>query len=325
MKEKPGPCKEGWGVSAPPHFEKGFLHLLKLLVMKLKMVYNRSMKPINLEQIKLLIPGDLIKRIEAIELFITEHSTQSLEKIAAFDMDNTLLEGDIGEAVFSQLKLDEQKQPVTVTNTMIPFSWPECHEMMKKLGKKEAYTKMVTAMNGIPVETVIETTRRVMALNIPYLEVEGVRVPVPRPNEVMQALVRYLRNLDYTVYIISATNSYSVQYMAEEYFDIPASHAIGMKPTVMNEEKGGIIGAEIDGPITVGEGKVEAYHRFIGSIPPLVTAGDSNSDIQVLGLTSPQGISIWVGDDDQKYESIRKLLPSPHTAFFLRRETAYPF
>lgn len=274
---------------------------------------------------KSLIPAELIERINAIELYIKEQSPQPIEKIAAFDMDNTLLEGDIGEAVFSQLKLDEKTQPVTVTKKLIPFSWPECREMMEKQGKKEAYTKMVTAMAGIPVETVIETTRRVMALNIPYLAVEGVKVLVPRPNEVMQALVKYLKSLDYTVYIISATNTYSVQYMAEEYFDIPAIHAIGMRPTVINEENGGILGAEIDGPITVGEGKVEAYHRFIGSIPPLVTAGDSTSDIRIMGLTSPQGLSIWVGDDDQKYESIKKLLPRPYTAFFFRRETAFSF
>jgi len=292
--------------------------------MKLKIGYNTSMnmKTISLEQVKSPIPGDLIKRIEAIDLYFKDIPPQPGGKIAAFDLDNTLLEGDIGEAVFSQLKLDEKKYPVTVTKTMIPFSWPECREMMEKKGKKEAYTKMVTAMAGIPAETVIETTRRVMALNIPFLEVEGVRVPVPRPNAVMQALVKYLKNLGYTVYIISATNSYSVQYMAEAYFDIPATHAIGMRPTVMNEENGGILGNEIDGPITVGEGKVEAYHQFIGAVPPLITAGDSTSDIQVLGLTSPQGLCIWAGDDEREYESIKNMLPHPHTAFFLKRETA---
>lgn len=292
--------------------------------MKLKIGYNTSMnmKTINLEQVKSPIPGDLVKRIDAIDLYFKDHPPPSGGKIAAFDLDNTLLEGDIGEAVFSQLKLDEKKHPVTVTKTMIPFSWPECREMMEKKGKKEAYTKMVTAMAGIPAETVIETTRRVMALNIPFLEVEGVRVPVPRPNAVMQALVGYLKNQGYTVYIISATNSYSVQYMAEEYFNIPATHAIGMRPTVMNEENGGILGNEIDGPITVGEGKVEAYHQFIGAVPPLITAGDSTSDFQVLGLTSPQGLCIWAGDDEQEYESIKNMLPHPHTAFFLKRETA---
>lgn len=284
---------------------------------------DMNMKTINLEQVKSLIPGDLIKRIDAIELVIKEPPRQSGGKIAAFDLDNTLLEGDIGEAVFTQLKIDEKKHPVTVTKTMIPFTWPECREMMETKGKKEAYTKMVTAMAGIPAKIVIETTRRVMALSIPFLEVEGVKVPVPRPNIVMQALVGYLKVLGYTVYIISATNSYSVRYMAEEYFDIPATQVIGMRPTVIHEaDNGGILGDEIDGPITVGEGKVEAYYRFIGVVPPLITAGDSTSDIQVLGLTSSQGLCIWAGDDEQEYESIKNLLPHPHTAYFLRRGTA---
>ncbi len=291
--------------------------------MHFKIVYNTSMnmKIINLEQVKSMIPGDLITRIEAIDLYIIDQPPQPGGKIAAFDLDNTLLEGDIGEAVFSQLKIDEEKQPVTISKTMIPFTWPECQEMMEKKGKKEAYTKMVTAMAGIPAETVIQATRRVMALNIPFLELEGVKVPVPRPNAVMQALVGYLKVLGYSVYIISATNSYSVRYMAEKYFNIPPTHAIGMRPTVLHEDdNGGILGDEIDGPITVGEGKVEAYHRFIGAFPPLITAGDSTSDIQILGSTSPHGLCIWVGDDEQEYDSIKNMLPHPHTAYFLKRE-----
>ena len=278
------------------------------------------MKTVNLEQTKALIPLELMKRIEAIEFYNRNQTSGPMEKIAAFDLDNTLLEGDIGEAVFSQLKIDEKKQPVTVTKTMMPFTWAQCRELLKKNKKKEAYTKMITAMAGIPVETVIQATHRIMNSNDPFLEVEGVRVLVPKPRPVMQALVQYLKSLDYTVYIISATNSYSVRYMAEEYFGVSSTHAIGMQARVTHEEElGEILSDTIDGPITVGEGKVEAYHHFIGPMPPLVTAGDSDSDIQILRLTLPWGLCIWAGENEKKYEAIKNKLHHPHTAYFLKK------
>lgn len=278
------------------------------------------MKTINFEQAKSLIPVELMRRINAIESFIKNQTLGPREKIAAFDLDNTLLEGDIGEAVFTQLKIDEKEQPVTVTKTIIPFTWAQCRELLKKNKKKEAYTKMVTAMAGIPIETVIRATRRVMNANDSFLEVEGVKVLVPKPVPVMQALVQYLKRLGYTVYIISATNSYSVRYMAEAYFDIPSAQAIGMQAVIHKDENGEIFGNMIDGPVTVGEGKVEAYHRFIGPMPPLVTAGDSDSDLQILRLTLPWGLCIWAGENEKKYESIKNKLFHPHTAYLLKNK-----
>lgn len=289
--------------------------------MDIKIVYNKSMiKTVSLEQAKSSIPMELLLQIEAIEQSIKDQSPRPGEKIAVFDLDNTLLEGDIGEAVFTQLKIEEKKHPLTVTKTLIPFSWPQYHELIREKKKKEAYTRMVTAMAGIPAETVIRATQRVMTADIDLLEFEGVKVLVPRPHPVMQALVHYLKNLDYTAYIISATNSYSVRYMAENYFAIPAAQAFGMQPALSRGgENEDILGDTINGPITVGEGKVEAYHRFIGTIPPLVTAGDSESDIQLLCLTSPRGFCIWAAEDEQGYESIKNML-HPRPAYLLKKE-----
>jgi len=259
------------------------------------------------------IPGALLKRIEAVEDYFSNNRGDGPKtRIAAFDMDNTLLEGDIGDAVFARL-IREGKP--------IPLTWAEYQRMITEEGKKAAYSKIVTVMAGIPVETVIETTRRVMRSTDTFIEVEGVTVPVPRPNPRMRVLLSYLERLGYTVYIISATNRYSVKTVAEDYFGIPAGRAFGIRSSIVEDEKRGpVLGGEVLEPVTVTVGKVDAYREFIGTEPPLITGGDSTSDIPMLNLTHPRGLVIWVGESENDFESVKQQLLCPETAFFLKRD-----
>ncbi len=280
------------------------------------------MKTMNVEQAKSQIPDTLMERIKKIEeSFMSPMKDLSKYKIAVFDLDNTLLEGDIGDAVFAQLKINEKKQPLTIDNQLIPFTWAEYQELMRTKGKKEAYQRLVISQAGIPLKRIIEITRQVMALETPFLELGDVKVPVPSPNSLMKVLLVFLKRLDYEIYVISASNHYSVQCVAEEFFGIPAANVFGMKPILWEDkDKGFILGNKIDGPITVGEGKAEAYRQLIGTVSPLLTAGDSTTDFQVLNLVDPQGLCIWVGNDEKKYNSIQQQLDHPNTAYFLYRD-----
>lgn len=264
------------------------------------------------DYLKTPLPDSLSERIKEIEYNLDQSdSGKTTRKIAVFDMDNTLLEGDIGDALFVQLKLDGKP---------IPLTWAEYDRLIIEKGKKIAYSTVITAMAGIPVETVKETTRRVLRSPAAFLEIEGVKVPVPRPNPIMRTLVSYLEELSYTIYIISATNSISVKVTAEEFFNIPNTRAIGMQPSVMDDEKlGRVIGNTIDGPITVNDGKVDAYRQVIGSSPPYITGGDSASDYEMLNLTHPDGLILWAGNDENKFESLKQYLDYPQNAYFLRR------
>jgi phosphoserine phosphatase len=280
------------------------------------------MENLNVEQAKSQIPETLMERIKRVEdSFKNRAKDLSNDKIAVFDLDNTLLEGDIGEAVFSQLKINEKKEPLTIDNKSIPFTWEDYQELLRTKGKREAYKQVVISLAGIPLDRFVESTRQVMALKIPFLELGDVKVPVPSPNSLMKALLIYLKNLAYKIYVISASNHYSVKYVAEEFFGIPGANVFGMKPSLFEDRDNGLIlGSEIDGPITVGEGKAEAYRQLIGTIPPLIAAGDSTTDFQMLNLIDPQGLCIWVGADDKQYESIKQKLDHPDTAYFLYRE-----
>jgi phosphoserine phosphatase len=281
------------------------------------------MTNMNSEPAKKLIPGDLFLRIEQVENWYNNRPGPGFDrKIALFDLDNTLLVGDCGEAVFAQLKIDERdkKKPLTVHKKMIPFTWTAYQETLKTKGKVAAYSKIITSMAGLPLETLLETSQRVMQSDLKYLELEGVKIPVPYPNPPMQTLLIRLRSLDYEIFIISASNQYSVRYVAKEYFHIPESNVFGMLPTVFNDPQyGEIIGNEIDGPVTVVEGKVEVYKKNIGSIPPVISGGDSTTDIMMLNLTDANGLIIWVGEDENKLASIKKDITHPEIVYFLKR------
>jgi HEPN domain-containing protein/phosphoserine phosphatase len=278
---------------------------------------------INGEQAKKQIPNDLLKRIEQVENWYNNRSEQEFDrKIALFDLDNTLLVGDCGDALFAQLKINEhdKNKPLTIHKKIIPFTWTEYRETLKTKGKVEAYSKVITCMAGLPLKTLLETSQQVMQSDLEYLELEGIKIPVPYPYSPVQALLVRLRSMGYEIYVISATNQYTVRYVAKEYFDIPESHVFGMLPTLVNDPQyGEIIGDEIDGPVTVVEGKVEVYKKNIGSTPPIISGGDSTTDIKMLNLTSPNGLIIWVGEDENKLASINKDITHPEIVYFLKR------
>lgn len=281
----------------------------------------------KLGQQKALIPGDLVKRIQQLEEnFNKRPKEKTSDKIAVFDLDNTLLEGDVGEAVFFQLKIDEKTAPLTVDRKPIPFTWEDYQGLLAEDDKMAAYTRTVTAMAGIPTETVTDTTRRIVQSNDRFLESGNFRVPVPSPNPVMQALVDYLKSLAYEIYIISASNHFSVRYVARVHFGIRESRVFGMKSRVtdikdpVSGKKITVLENQLIEPVTVGEGKADTYRNFAGSVPPLITAGDSNTDIQVFNLTDSAGLIIWVGKDDKKLAWVKQQVTQPENVYFLKRD-----
>jgi phosphoserine phosphatase len=279
------------------------------------------MTNMNSAQAKKQIPDNLLHRIDQVEEWYRQRLKDEVSnKIALFDLDNTLLVGDCGDAVFAQLKINEQKKPLTIDHNLIPFTWTGYQETLKTKGKLEAYSRVVKCMAGIPLETLLETGHQVMHSNLDYLELEGVKVPVPFPHPVMQSLLTYLKSLDYTIYIISATNQYTVRAVAKEFFGIPGANVFGIVPTVqVDPGYGKILGNDIVGPVTVVEGKVEVYREYIGTTAPLISGGDSTTDLPMLNLTHPQGLIIWVGEEEKQFAAIKANFLHPGNLHFFKR------
>ncbi len=264
----------------------------------------------------------LQRKIQAVEGRVTSGGVElkSGQKRAVFDLDNTLLDGDVGDAVFVQLKLDEKIKAQTVNRTPIPLAWQEYQDILDRQGKVAAYKKISAAMAGISLDSLRETTRRVMDSPAQYLELEGCRVPVPAPNPTMQALVDWLLSLDYETYIISASNRFTVEVVGVEYFAIPRAHCFGIEPVLQDINGRPVLTDQLKEPLPITEGKAEIYRQHIGPEPPLITAGDSDTDIYLLNLTHPQGLAIWRGSQ-QKFPIVRQQMHHPHCLYPLDAPT----
>jgi len=208
---------------------------------------------------------------------------QAPERVAAFDLDGTLLIGDIGDAVFAYLVLNGQRLGLT---------WEE-YQRLLRTHKSKAYRAVVEAMAGLEIETVVKATSAVMNLGRDYLVMRSDPVKIPKPRPLLSQFVSLLHEFHYKVYVISASNHISVQYVAQTWFDIPPSCSFGIQGRIRN----GQITSQLIDPIPVGSGKAELFKLVTGSVAPLITGTDSRLDLPLLQLTHPQGFSLWVGDD----------------------------
>jgi phosphoserine phosphatase len=267
--------------------------------------------------------AELTGKIREIEAKIRNRVIKIPKRIAVFDLDNTLITHDIGEAVFARLKQAEQDEPLTVDRKPIPLSWSEYRELVCRGEKKEAYKKMVTAMSGLPLNTLQNITRQIIRSGTGSIKIAGHSVPVPRANRRMQFLIRLLKRLHYRIFIISASNHTSVRIAADMLLNIPESNAFGIQSRIIDRKLPGkkaqlrLLTSDLIKPIPISRGKVSVYKKYIDSAPPLVTAGDSEMDIHLLNFTHKEGLSIWVGKDPGQYNLILSQAKNPGTFFFL--------
>jgi len=249
------------------------------------------------------LPAEILHTIFEIEKQFTLSGIP--KKIAVFDLDNTLLLGDIGEAVYAALKLQGH---------LPGLAW-EKYRRLLNASKAEAYCSVVTAMSGLPERTVHKVTLEVLSRKDAYLELEKSFIAVPRPHPVMARLVTYLRLIGYQVHVISASNEISARLAAWRFFEIPPFNVFGIRQRI---DRGRLSG-ELFEPIPIGEGKVAAYRRFIGSIDPIIAGGDSPLDVPMLQMTDPRGFALWVGEEKVGYEIVQQKIGKNLKVHFLQR------
>jgi phosphoserine phosphatase len=230
-------------------------------------------------------------------------------KIALFDLDNTLLVGDIGEAVFVQL----------LTNGLsLKCTWEEYQSFLRR-DVSAAYRLVVESMAGLTIREVEEATVKVLKNPDSTIKYGKAEVPVPRPHPGMKKFVMQLRKLKYNIYVISASNQTSVRIAAEEFFGISPECSFGIETKIT----GGRLSATLVKPYPIGGGKKEVYHKHIGPSAPLVTATDSINDVQMLSLTDPVGLSVWVGKNRAEFKAVKEQIGQPQRFCFVPRPRNY--
>lgn len=232
--------------------------------------------------------------------------------IALFDLDDTLIIGDIGEALFAQLKKE---------GFDMPLSWKEYWGLINSGQPGEAFLRMCSCMESIStsyikstVNSIIDTDDRYITF---YEDDEAVNVLVPKPSPLMKTIVDLLRAYNCDIYIISSSHSIAVTIVAGRFFKIDPDHVFGVKNK--EEEIGDttFLLSEIIEPTPIREGKALVYYNKFGTEKPYIVFGDSPNDTWLFNLIRADGIAVYTGNDRYKFEEIAKSIDNPDSFYFL--------
>lgn len=242
-----------------------------------------------------IVPLELVDAINRLEQGLVAGENNP-RKIAAFDLDNTLLVGDIGEAVYAQLLAE---------GYVLPLSW-SVYQFLLRTNKRHAYEQIVRALAGYSIETIVKATHKVLLSPEANISFAKGDVPVPHARPAMKILIQHLRNLGYDIYVLTSSNELSARIVTSQFFGIPEHHVFGVRMRIDQD----ILTGQILWPAPIGEGKVDVYHHSVGSSAPLITAGDTVLDLPLLRLTHPEGIALWLGEDEVELQHAREILNS---------------
>ncbi len=221
------------------------------------------------------------------------HKT-GINKIALFDLDNTLIVGDIGDAVFAQLLILGLKSHI---------SW-EKYKKLRLQNPQLAYVEIVRAMSGLNPEYIIQLTRNLLKSNADYLIYGGDKIKVPKPNTILQEMVKVLKKLDFKIYIISASNDISAKVTGSMYFNISPEFIFGIRSVVHL----GKLSDEIIEPVPVCFGKVQLYQLLNSNALPFIVASDSELDLPIFELCDSGGIALIVGGNKSLTKRVKSVI-----------------
>lgn len=264
-----------------------------------------------------------------------------------FDFDNTLVSGDVGEATLAMLVRQKRLMPATVAALTPAFRTGEGTRVSASTGPDltayyeallggtghgpddpspltQGYTWAVRIMAGLTPRQVVQATRAVALRAVPG-EKRGLEVtpgktayPLPWFHAPMVELVAVLLRQGFAVWIVSASNVWSVRWMVQHQLNpaladlgypegIPPQQVVGVSP-LLRDRKGQILKdrvlvrsdegyarleparlsrftltGELDLPAPVYSGKVACLWDALRR-PPWLAAGDSPGDLPMLAF-----------------------------------------
>jgi phosphoserine phosphatase len=257
-------------------------------------------------------------------------------EVAVFDLDNTCVLHDTGEAVFYAMAkeglfdvealLDQHliwrpfskhrsipnPRSALVRYMQDPSTRREAafsmilayHNMIDIAGPPTAYFWAAQLLLGKTPDEVRALSHRVIEkelrrpLGTEFLKTKSKQQPLKidkglRPYPPMVKLIHRMQQAGFEIWIISATNRWTVEAYARKFLSVPPERIVGITPLVEN----GRITSKPDPsvPITGGPGKVAAIQRFIRKIP-VFAAGDSVGDFEMLSMATTLRLFIDKGD-----------------------------
>jgi phosphoserine phosphatase len=181
------------------------------------------------------------------------------------------------------------------------------HQLLTQAGRPTAYLwagqvlcgKTPDQVRALSMEVIVEELGRPVGSEA-IVDPLGRGAPIQiasglRSYEPVVELLRRIRAAGIAIWMVSATNRWTVEVYAGRFLEVPPERILGIAP----QAKGGRITAAQDPgvPITGGPGKVEAIDRFIGR-RPIFSAGDSMGDWEMLCATEGPRLVIDRGSQE---------------------------
>lgn len=215
------------------------------------------------------------------------------QKFAVFDLDNTLIDGDIADATVAHLLANEVE---------IDLDWDLYLKQINDGNIFDAFVSTSTILYGMEPKCVENLAKAILEIEEPFITFfignRVIKVKVPKPKPLMQEYIEFLKINNFSIYIISASNYWLVKTVAKLFFNIEDEFIFGVKNKIIKIEDLDILSNEIGTICPIGKNKAEIYSEFISNFPPLITAGDSLNDKELLILTSKDGIVLWFNELD---------------------------
>lgn len=173
---------------------------------------------------------------------------------------------------------------------------------LKRDGKAAAYEWAVRLHVGLTEDSMAEMSRRCAlrewerepGTNV-FETDRGERLEVGvgiRPFREIRQTMELLRERDFEVWVVSATNQWTVATAAELFFGIDSDFVVGNRVRTRDGE----LTAELVPPALFRDGKVEVIDREIGVRPTLVF-GDSETDLSMMEYAD---LAVLIDHGDEK-------------------------
>ncbi|HSM87723.1 MAG TPA: hypothetical protein VLT16_16325, partial [Candidatus Limnocylindrales bacterium] len=141
------------------------------------------------------IDPEVLARLESVNKLY--RSAEGHPKLAAFDMDGTLIRHDMGDAVLAML-IKKEGEPGGRNRIRLGF-WKEYQTRLAN-SRPAGYEYAVTAMNTLAIDEVYQAAREVLSHKNPEIVLsDGTRVPIPELVPKMQAVVMWLHRNGFAV------------------------------------------------------------------------------------------------------------------------------
>lgn len=262
---------------------------------------------------------------ERINKFLRSHHPSG--SIAVLELDETMISGDVSEALLAQLqalgRMDQRWRELPTAVKVRTYDEPFAiyDRICVELGRAQCRAWLAQALAGFDIDDLVKAVddlgRSPKAQTVKSSAEKSIVVRDPRPYPEMKQLVKALESASIDVYVITASPVVAARAYAAKHFGIAENRVYGianlleLRGTVYRDieriqtngrmdlyERMTLLPI-LDMPVPYAEGKAALLRHLTGSTrEPIFTAGSELDDLPMMFETSGDGLRLWIDRSD---------------------------